>query len=64
MVGARLGLQTKPEAIERADRPDLLRDAPGAVLRVNEPVVEMRSVLRALSENNSPHIIKVSISSL
>ena len=59
MVGARLGLQTKPEAIERAERPDLLREAPGAVLRVNEPVVEMRSVLHALCENNSPHIIKV-----
>ena len=59
MLGARLGLQTKPEATQKADRPSLLKDSPGSVLRVDEPVVDVRSVLKAISHNNSPNIVKV-----
>ncbi len=59
MLGARLGLQTKPQAAQKTDRPKLLARAPGSVLRVDEPVVDVRTVLAALAHNNAPHIIKV-----
>ena len=59
MLGARLGLQTKPQATQKEDRPNLLVDAPGSVLRVDEPVVDVRSVLTAIASNNAPYIVKV-----
>lgn len=59
MLGAKLGLQTRPEVVDTADRPSLLRDQPGEVLRVAEPVVDVRSVLQALANANREFIVKV-----
>lgn len=59
MLGAKIGLQTRPEAVSTEDRPALLQNAPGEVLRVAEPVVEVRSVLRALTEAHRDYLVKV-----
>lgn len=59
MLGAKLGLQTRPEAVTTEERPALLRNQPGDVLRVAEPVFEVRSVLQTLADANSEFIVKI-----
>ena len=58
MLGARLGLQTRPDPVKIDQRPPLLRNAPGTVLRVPEPVVDVRSVLQSLLDAHSQYIIR------
>ena len=59
MLGARATLRTRPEAVDEADRPPLLRSVPGSVLRVGEPVFDTRSVLEALAAPNRSRLIRV-----
>ncbi len=59
MLGARIGLRTAPHAIPEADRPQVLRDCPGTVARLDEQVVDPASVLAALAGAHPGRILKV-----
>ena len=48
MVGARLSLRARPEAVPTGERPHLLRDVRGDVLRLPEPVFDPVATLGAL----------------
>ncbi len=48
-LGAKAALRTRPQAVTDAERPPLLKSAPGSVLRVDEPVFDTRSVLAAIA---------------
>ena len=50
MIGARVGLQTTPIAIEGNDVPALLSNTKGGVYRVDEPVVDSKTVLGTLRD--------------
>ena len=52
MWGASLQLRVKPEMIPASHRPDLLKQSPGTVYRLDEQVVSPGSVLRCLRERN------------
>lgn len=59
MLGARAALRTRPESVPAAERPALLETVPGAVLRVEEPVFDTRSVLEALAAPHRDRIARV-----
>lgn len=59
MLGAKAALRTRPETVAEADRPELLRSASGAVLRVAEPVFDTRSVLAAIADVHRGRIFGV-----
>lgn len=48
MIGARAGLAVKPVELTGADRPAVLRDAPGVVASLDEPVIDPRSFVEVL----------------
>lgn len=56
MLGARLALQVTPEVLAAAERPPVLRECPGAVMRLAEPVVDVASVLGVLAARNAGHL--------
>lgn len=49
MLGAKLALRVRPEEVARDDRPAILRDRSGAVLKLAEPVFDSSSVLEAIA---------------
>lgn len=49
MVGARIGLRTKPVEVDAASRPAPLRAVPGTVYRVDEPVLDTVSLMAAFA---------------
>lgn len=57
MAGARLSLRARPEAVPVEERPPLLRDARGDVLRLPEPVFDPVRVLEALAERARDAIV-------
>jgi len=57
MLGARAGLVVKPVAVEPGDRPVPLRQCPGQVYRLDEPVIDTVSFLRVLFERNERLVI-------
>ncbi len=57
MMGAKLGLRVKPEAIAPEARPAILRDCPGTVLRLAEPVIDPASVCQELAGRQPRRII-------
>jgi len=59
MIGARVGLRTRPETIADAERPAVLRGCPGTVARLDEPVVDPARVLGALASAWPSEILKV-----
>ncbi|MEQ8788372.1 MAG: FAD-dependent oxidoreductase [Pirellulaceae bacterium] len=59
MFGAKLGLQAAPRTIEHDQRPPLLRDCQGAVLRVDEQVLSPSSLLAALAAPHQNAILKI-----
>lgn len=56
MLGARLALEVTPEVLRPEQRPEALRGCPGAVARLDEPVVDVGSVLEALAARNTGHL--------
>ena len=56
MVGARLSLRARPESVDAADRPALLRAVRGDVLRLPEPVFDPVATLGALLEPVKPWV--------
>lgn len=59
MIGARVGLRTAPVMLTADERPEVLRDCPGAVARLDEIVVDPGAVLEALAAPVSNRIIQV-----
>jgi glycerol-3-phosphate dehydrogenase len=59
MLGAKAALRTRPSTVAAEQRPLLIRDAPGVVLRVDEPVFDTRSVLEALATSHASRVVKV-----
>ena len=58
MVGAKLSLRAKPESVAAAERPLILRDVRGDVLRLPEPVLDPVATLRALRDRMNPWIVR------
>jgi len=56
LIGAQVGLRTAAALVDRDERPAPLRDCPGDVLRVAEPVLDMPSVLAALAGRHRTRI--------
>lgn len=61
MIGARVGLQVKPESLTVEDRPDALKQVPGQVARLAEQVLCPRSLLADLAEQYRDRILKIDV---
>jgi len=59
LVGTRVGLRSEVSAVDRADRPAVLAECPGDVLRVDEPVLDVPSLIRVLANRHAARIIAV-----
>ena len=59
MVGARAGLRVTPKKLEMHERPEILRDCPGVVARLDEQVIDMASFITDLATQHRSHILKV-----
>lgn len=59
MIGARIGLQVKPELLSGDERPEPLRTAPGTVARLAEQVICPRSFLADLAQQYHDRILKI-----
>ena len=57
MIGARIGLQTKPETLDAGDRPAVLAGTPGTVARVTEPVIDPAAFLAAFRALHADRLI-------
>jgi len=58
MIGARAGLAVAPVVVDREDRPAALRACAGVVARLDEPVLDVASVLRAQAAALHDRIIR------
>ncbi len=61
MIGARVGLQIKPETLSADDRPDALRQVPGTVARLAEQVICPRSFLADLAGQYQDRLLKIDV---
>lgn len=59
LLGARAGLQTRPERVEPTDQPEAIAPLKTACFRVSEPVFDPRVVLKELSDTHRSSIVKV-----
>lgn len=59
MVGARAGLRVTPKKLEMHERPEILRDCPGVVARLDEQVIDTTSFITDLATQHRSHIFKV-----
>jgi len=64
MLGAQLALRARPEEVTGDERPELLRTAPGRVLRLPEPIFDPGSVLDALAREHEGCIARYDTDSL
>ncbi len=62
MLGARAGLAVAPVIVDASERPDALRACAGVVARLDEPVLDVASVLRALAHTHRDRIIRADLS--
>lgn len=58
MIGARAGLAVKPVELDKANRPAVLREAPGVVASLDEPVIDPKSFIESLAALQSDSIFK------
>ncbi len=58
MLGARVGLRTQPIEVSAAERPAILRTAPGTVYRVDEPVLDTPSLVEAFRTRHLARMIR------
>lgn len=56
MLGAKLALKTKPQAVRDDERPPILRACPGEIARLGEWVIDPRSLVQTLA---TPHAARV-----
>ena len=61
MIGARAGLRIAPVVVPPEDRPEALRDCPGTVARLDEPVIDVASVIGALGAAHADRIFRADI---
>lgn len=61
MIGASAGLVTKPVELAPEDRPDILRNCPGKVARLDEQVIEPASLLARFLHLHRDRIIRADI---
>ncbi|MFO0919893.1 MAG: FAD-dependent oxidoreductase [Planctomycetaceae bacterium] len=59
MIGAKIGLQVKPEYLEHAERPAALAHVPGNVAKLAEQVISPASFLADLFEQYQDRILKI-----
>ena len=59
MLGARVGLSTRPQAVDTGDRPAALAACPGAVARIDEPVIDPVSFVTELARRHMDSILKI-----
>ena len=59
MLGARGGLQVRPQRIEVAQRPAALVNCPGDVFRIDEPVISPRTFLETLAQRHESRLLKI-----
>jgi hypothetical protein len=59
MIGAKIGLQVKPQELDAADRPAVLALVPGTVAKLAEQVISPASFLADLLEQYRDRILKI-----
>jgi len=59
MTGARLGLAVQPIVLESQQRPAVLAECPGAVARLDEPVIDPPSFLADLAHQHQSRVLKI-----
>ncbi len=59
IVGARIGLRVRPEAVPDAERPAALRKCPGGVFRLAEQVIDPGSMLQVFRDRHRARIVLV-----
>lgn len=57
MLGAKAALSTRPVEVSRDARPDALRNCRGTVARVDEQVIDTRSLIRTLAERRADRLL-------
>jgi hypothetical protein len=61
MIGARVGLQVKPETLSVDERPEALKQVPGQVARIAEQVICPRSFIADLAGQYRDRILKIDV---
>lgn len=59
MIGARIGLRVAPQTLSVDERPEVLRDCPGTVARLDEQVISTPSMLESLAAPHRGRILKL-----
>ncbi|MCG6154916.1 FAD-dependent oxidoreductase [Rubinisphaera margarita] len=59
MLGAQLNLRVKPKEIPEAQRPEILRETPGHVYRLDEQVLSPASLLECFRSRLAGYLLKV-----
>lgn len=59
MIGARVGLRITPRKLNRAERPAVLKNCPGVVARLEEPVISPAGLIANLAARNRERILRV-----
>lgn len=59
MLGARVGLRTRPQTVDRRDRPAALAACPGVVARIAEPVIDPVSFVTELARRHMDSILRI-----
>lgn len=59
MIGARVGLRVAPVAVPDSEHPAVLRQCPGAVLRLDEPVIDTAIMIGALAAQCSGFVRRI-----
>ncbi|HVZ93064.1 MAG TPA: FAD-dependent oxidoreductase [Phycisphaerales bacterium] len=57
MIGAQLGLRAAALSLELHERPEILRDVPGTVARVDEPVIDVFSLISELARPHADRLL-------
>ncbi|MCA9116779.1 MAG: FAD-dependent oxidoreductase [Planctomycetaceae bacterium] len=60
MVGARIGLRVAPQSVSPAELPDVLRQCPGSVARLAEPVIDPGSLLETFRQRHQSRLLQIS----
>lgn len=64
MIGARAGLKVAPVALAREQRPEVLRECPGVVARLDEQVIDAFALVRELAARNSGRVWEGEVDSI
>ncbi|MEM7229241.1 MAG: FAD-dependent oxidoreductase [Planctomycetota bacterium] len=59
MAGAKAGLRVTPQSIDDDERPEVLRNVPGQVARLEEQVIDPQSMLTTLADRHPSRILSI-----